>query len=39
MHDLAAENPDKLEEMKALWFSEAAKYEGLPLADLNILKR
>ena len=27
-HDLAAENPDKLEEMKALWFSEAAKYNG-----------
>ena len=38
MHDLAAENPDKLEEMKALWFSEAAKYKGLPLADLNILE-
>ena len=37
-HDLAAENPDKLEEMKALWFSEAAKYNGLPLADLNILE-
>jgi len=37
-HDLAAENPDKLEELKALWFSEAAKYNGLPLADLNILE-
>ncbi len=37
-HDLAAENPDKLEEMKKLWFSEAAKYNGLPLADLNILE-
>lgn len=36
--DLAAENPDKLEELKALWFSEAAKYNGLPLADLNILE-
>lgn len=24
-HDLAAEQPDKLEEMKKLWFSEAAK--------------
>ncbi len=31
-HDLAAENPDKLEELKALWFAEAAKYNGLPLA-------
>ena len=37
-HDLAADNPDKLEEMKKLWFSEAAKYNGLPLADLNILE-
>ncbi|MCP2289696.1 arylsulfatase [Nocardia amikacinitolerans] len=36
--DLAAENPGKLEELKALWFSEAAKYNGLPLADLNILE-
>ena len=37
-HDLAAEQPDKLEELKALWFSEAAKYNGLPLADLNIME-
>ncbi len=37
-HDLAAEQPDKLEELKALWFSEAAKYNGLPLADLNLLE-
>ena len=37
-HDLAAEQPDKLEELKALWFSEADKYNGLPLADLNILE-
>jgi arylsulfatase A-like enzyme len=36
--DLAAEHPDKLEELKALWFSEAAKYNGLPLADLNMLE-
>ena len=26
-HDLAAENPDKLEELKALWFSEAAEVQ------------
>ena len=38
VHDLAAEHPDKLEELKELWFSEAAKYNGLPLADLNILE-
>jgi arylsulfatase A-like enzyme len=36
--DLAAEHPDRLEELKALWFSEAAKYNGLPLADLNIVE-
>ncbi len=38
VHDLAAEQPDKLEELKAMWFSEAAKYNGLPLADLNIFE-
>jgi arylsulfatase A-like enzyme len=37
-NDLAAENPAKLEELKALWFSEAAKYNGLPLSDFNILE-
>jgi arylsulfatase A-like enzyme len=37
-HDLAAEQPEKLEELKALWFSEATKYNGLPLADLNIFE-
>jgi arylsulfatase len=37
-HDLAGEQPEKLEELKALWFSEAAKYNGLPLADLNLME-
>jgi arylsulfatase len=37
-HDLAAEQPGKLEEMQKLWFQEAAKYNGLPLADLNIFE-
>ena len=37
-HDLAAEYPEKLEELKALWFAEAEKYNGLPLADLNIIE-
>jgi hypothetical protein len=37
-HDLAAEQPDKLEELKALWFAEADKYNGLPLGDLNIFE-
>jgi arylsulfatase A-like enzyme len=37
-HDLAAEQPEKLRTLKALWFSEAAKYNGLPLADLNLME-
>ncbi|MHA7665823.1 arylsulfatase [Mycolicibacterium sp. HS_4_1] len=36
--DLAAEDPAKLAEMQELWFSEAAKYNGLPLADLNVFE-
>jgi len=37
-HDLAAAQPEKLEELKALWFAEAARYNGLPLADLNVFE-
>ena len=37
-HDLAADHPDKLEEMQKLWFEEAGKHNGMPLADLNILE-
>ncbi len=37
-HDLAAEQPEKLDELKALWSAEAAKYNGLPLGDLNIFE-
>jgi arylsulfatase A-like enzyme len=37
-HDLAEKEPEKLEEMKKIWFAEAAKYNGLPLADLNLLE-
>lgn len=37
MHDLADAHPERLEEMKALWFSEAAKYNGMPLNDLDII--
>ena len=29
--DLAAKNPDKLEELKALWWAEASKNKALPL--------
>ncbi|MFJ3490662.1 arylsulfatase [Leifsonia aquatica] len=34
--DVAGENPEKLEELVALWFAEAAKYDVLPLNDLGI---
>jgi arylsulfatase A-like enzyme len=33
MHDLAAEHPDKLQELINLWFHEAGRYNGLPLED------
>jgi len=36
--DLAAQHPEKLEELKALWFAEAQKYNGLPLSDLNVFE-
>lgn len=37
-HDLAAQEPAKLEELKELWFTEAGKYNGLPLGDLNVFE-
>ncbi|MDH6281657.1 arylsulfatase [Prescottella agglutinans] len=37
VRDLASARPDKLDEMRALWFDEAAKYDGLPLNDLDVL--
>ena len=37
-HDLAAQDPAKLAELQELWFAEAAKYNGLPLADLNVFE-
>ncbi|MFZ0832449.1 MAG: arylsulfatase [Mycobacterium sp.] len=37
-HDLAGQQPEELEELKKLWFEEAGKYNGLPLADLNLLE-
>jgi arylsulfatase len=36
-HDVAAEHPDKVEELKALWTSEAAANQVLPLNDLQII--
>lgn len=37
-HDLAAEFPDKLAELQALWLSEAQKYNGIPLSDLGVFE-
>ncbi|MGN2637945.1 arylsulfatase [Nocardia takedensis] len=37
LRDLAAEHPEKLAELTALWFAEAEKYNGLPLNDLDII--
>jgi arylsulfatase len=36
-HDLAVENPEKLEELKALWFEEAKRNFVLPLNDLQVI--
>jgi arylsulfatase A-like enzyme len=35
-HDLAEEQPEKLQEMIDAWFAEAEKYDVLPLNDLTI---
>src|SRR5262249_51166615 len=34
-HDLAGEHPEKLEELKSLWWEEAERYKVLPLNDLQ----
>ena len=36
VNDLAAKNPDKLQEMQALFLSEAVKYSVLPLDDRTL---
>lgn len=36
-HDLAGENPERLEKLKALWLDEAKKNLVLPLNDLQII--
>src|ERR1700754_178860 len=35
-HDLAAEYPDKVEQLVALWYVEAGKYDVLPLDDRSV---
>jgi arylsulfatase A-like enzyme len=37
-HDLAAEHPEKVEELKSLWFHEAGKFFGLPLEDRSAVE-
>ena len=37
-HDLAAEQPAKVQELIRLWFHEAGKYNGLPLVDLTAVE-
>jgi hypothetical protein len=36
-HDLADQHPEKLEELKALWFEEAKANNVLPLNDMDII--
>ncbi|CAN5356408.1 arylsulfatase AtsA [soil metagenome] len=36
VHDLAAEHPDKLDVLKALWHEAALQYNGYPLNDLSV---
>ena len=37
-HDLAGKNPDKLQELIGLWWSEAGRYDALPLENRGILE-
>jgi arylsulfatase len=37
-HDLAGQHPDKLEELTALWWSEAGKYNALPLDSRTVVE-
>ncbi|MFN8519854.1 MAG: arylsulfatase [Chloroflexota bacterium] len=38
MHDLAAEHPEKVKELVALWYYEAGRFNGLPLEDRTALE-
>jgi arylsulfatase len=37
-HDLAGQHPRKLAELVALWWSEAGKYQALPLDSRNVVQ-
>ena len=36
IHDLAADHPDRVEELKALWHDEAVRCNGYPLNDMSV---
>ena len=38
IHNVAAEHPDRLEQLKGLWFYYAGVYKGLPLDDRTALE-
>jgi arylsulfatase A-like enzyme len=37
-HDLAKEHPEKLQELIALWWTEAGRYEALPLESRGVIE-
>jgi arylsulfatase A-like enzyme len=37
-HDLAAEQPDKLQELIGLWWAEAGRYQALPLENRGVVE-
>lgn len=37
-HDVAAQHPDKLKELKALWHEQAQQYQAYPLNDLSVFE-
>ena len=38
LHDLAAQHPDKTEELKEVWFALAGRYFGVPLDDRSAVE-
>lgn len=38
-HDLAAQHPEKVKELEALWWDAAKRYNVLPLVDTGLLER
>jgi arylsulfatase A-like enzyme len=37
-HDLAAEHPEKLQELMSLWWHEAGRYQALPLENRDVVQ-